>query len=98
MADPENLVPEIEALGAKMVEAEDSISQSQKLQRDKHHEVLRIAVLAYPRASNHTDFDVLRMHPQADCEFVRDASQFNGCDLMILPGSKHGCLLLGNWL
>ena len=46
-------------------------------------------MLAYPRASNHTDFDVLRMHPQADCEFVRDASQFSGCDLLILPGSKH---------
>jgi adenosylcobyric acid synthase len=71
------------------IEAEDSISQSQKLQRGKHDEVLRVSVLAYPRASNHTDFDVLRMHPQADCEFVRDAGQFRGCDLMILPGSKH---------
>ena len=43
----------------------------------------------YPRASNHTDFDVLRMHPQVDCEFLRDASQFDAADLIVLPGSKH---------
>jgi adenosylcobyric acid synthase len=71
------------------IEAEDSISQSQKLQRSKRDEVLKISVVAYPRASNHTDFDVMRMHPQADCEFVRDASQYRGSDLMVLPGSKH---------
>jgi adenosylcobyric acid synthase len=71
------------------IEAEDSISQSQKLQRDKHDEVLKVSVLAYPRASNHTDFDVLRMHPQADCEFVRDVERYQGSDLIVLPGSKH---------
>jgi adenosylcobyric acid synthase len=71
------------------IEAEDSISQSQKLQRDKQGEVLKVSVLAYPRASNHTDFDVLRMHPQTDCEFVRDANRYNGSDLIVLPGSKH---------
>ena len=71
------------------IEAEDSISQNQKLQRDKQEEVLKVSVLAYPRASNHTDFDVLRMHPQADCEFVRDPDRYGGADLMVLPGSKH---------
>jgi adenosylcobyric acid synthase len=71
------------------IEAEDSISQSQKLQRDKNDDLLKISVLAYPRASNHTDFDVLRMHPQANCEFVRDVEQYQGSDLIVLPGSKH---------
>ena len=71
------------------IEAEDSISQNQTLQRDKRGDILRVSVLAYPRASNHTDFDVMRMHPQADCEFVRDPEQFGGADLIVLPGSKH---------
>jgi adenosylcobyric acid synthase len=71
------------------IEAEDSISQNQKLQGDKAADSLKVGVLAYPRASNHTDFDVLRMHPQTDCEFLRDASRFRGADLLILPGSKH---------
>ena len=42
----------------------------------------------YPRASNHTDFDVLRLHPDVDCQFMRDARDFQGADLVILPGSK----------
>ena len=71
------------------IEAEDSITQSQTLQRRLHDQVLKVVVPMYPRASNHTDFDVLRMHPQIDCEFLRDASQFDAADLVILPGSKH---------
>ena len=43
----------------------------------------------YPRASNHTDFDVLRLHPQIDCQFVRELGDYQGADLIILPGSKH---------
>jgi len=42
----------------------------------------------YPRASNQTDFDVLRAHPQVDCQFVTEAADFKGADLIILPGSK----------
>ena len=70
------------------IEAEDSISQSQTLQRDKKGQALKVVVPMYPRASNHTDFDVMRMHPQVDCEFLRDASQFDAADLIVLPGSK----------
>jgi len=71
------------------IEAEDSISQSQKLQRQSQHRPLKVVVPAYPRASNHTDFDVMRMHPQVDCQFVRDIALFEGADLIVLPGSKH---------
>ena len=71
------------------IEAEDSITQSQTLQRDLNELVLKVVVPMYPRASNHTDFDVLRMHPQVDCEFLRDASRFDTADLIVLPGSKH---------
>ncbi len=69
------------------IEAEDAINQQQK-QRDDY-QLLKVAVPVYPRASNHTDFDVLRLHPQVDCEFIRDASQFKGADLIVLPGSKN---------
>ncbi len=71
------------------IEAEDSITQSQTLQGDLQDAVLKVVVPMYPRASNHTDFDVLRMHPQVNCEFLRDAAQFDGADLIVLPGSKH---------
>jgi adenosylcobyric acid synthase len=48
-----------------------------------------VVVPIYPRASNHTDFDALRMHPQVDCQLVRDVQSFKGADLIILPGSKN---------
>lgn len=69
------------------IEAEDAINQQQK-QNDTYQQ-LKVVVPIYPRASNHTDFDVLRMHPQVDCEFMRDLNDFNGADLIVLPGSKN---------
>jgi len=71
------------------IEAEDSISQNQLEQNaDQTNSTMKVVVPMYPRASNHTDFDVLRMHPQIDCEFIKDSSKFSGADLIILPGSK----------
>jgi len=67
------------------IEAEDAVNQ----QQDTSLTAFKVAVPLYPRASNHTDFDVLRLHPQIDCEFVRDATLFNGADLIVLPGSKN---------
>ena len=69
------------------IEAEDAINQQQK--HPIGYQQLKVVVPIYPRASNHTDFDVLRMHPQVDCEFMRDLNSFNGADLIVLPGSKN---------
>lgn len=69
------------------IEAEDAINQQQK--QGGCYQQLKVVVPIYPRASNHTDFDVLRMHPQVDCEFMRDLHDFNGADLIVLPGSKN---------
>ena len=71
------------------LEAEDSISQNQTAQSGTAASVVRVAVPMYPRASNHTDFDVLRMHPDVDCRFFRDPVKYPGADLIVLPGSKH---------
>jgi len=68
------------------IEAEDAVNQQQKSDGSQQ---LKVVVPMYPRASNHTDFDVLRMHPQVDCEFLRDPQQFSGADLIVLPGSKN---------
>jgi adenosylcobyric acid synthase len=67
------------------VEAEDAISI--KIQASSEH-ALKVVVPVLPRISNHTDFDALALHPQVDLEFIKDAKLFNGCDLIILPGTK----------
>lgn len=49
----------------------------------------RVAVLALPRISNHTDFDPLRLHPQIDFQWVGPNQSIPSCDLIIIPGSKN---------
>lgn len=49
----------------------------------------RIVVPSYPRMSNHTDFDPLRVHPDVDLRFVREGEAMPGADLIVLPGSKN---------
>ncbi|MCX8085454.1 MAG: cobyric acid synthase [Rhodocyclaceae bacterium] len=49
---------------------------------------LKVAALAYPRLSNATDLDPLRLHPEVDFRWVGPGQQLPSCDLLVLPGSK----------
>jgi adenosylcobyric acid synthase len=69
------------------LEAEDAIAQQQILSTEKS--ILRVAVPVYPRISNHTDFDALRLHPQVDLQMIGPNQPIPVCDLIILPGSKN---------
>jgi len=51
--------------------------------------ILRIAVIAYPRMSNHDDIDPLASEANINVRFVRSASDIQPADMVILPGSKH---------
>jgi adenosylcobyric acid synthase len=66
---------------------EDAIQASQTM--DQNDIRLRIAVPVFSRISNHTDFDMLRAHPQVELTFVRQGQRLPPSDLIILPGSKH---------
>lgn len=67
------------------LDAEDALTSSAR----KTDAQLRVAVLALPRISNHTDFDALRLHPQVDFSWVGPNRKIPGCDLVIIPGSKN---------
>lgn len=67
--------------------AEDAIDVQQK--RDDADIRLRVRVPVLSRISNHTDFDMLREHPQVDLEFVGPGQPLKNADLIILPGSKN---------
>ncbi len=45
----------------------------------------------YPRISNHTDFDPLRLHPDIEFCYIGPTHQdeLPGLDLLLLPGSKN---------
>jgi len=70
------------------LEAEDAIEQRQIIDATQTS-ILRIAVPVYPRISNHTDFDALRLHPQVDLQLIAPNQTLPACDLIILPGSKN---------
>jgi adenosylcobyric acid synthase len=67
------------------LEAEDALPRERQ---DKQNATLRVVVPVWPRISNHTDFDALRMHPQVDLRMVGPGEAWPACDLVILPGSK----------
>lgn len=52
-------------------------------------EVLRVAIVAYPRISNLDEFQPLRNLPQVRVTWARQAADLDGADWVILPGSKH---------
>jgi adenosylcobyric acid synthase len=66
---------------------EDAIQANQKINQDDLR--LRIVVPVFSRISNHTDFDMLRIHPQIELTFVRQGQPLPPADLIILPGSKN---------
>ncbi|MDA0128685.1 cobyric acid synthase [Vibrio sp. MarTm2] len=67
------------------LEAEDAINPEQV---KGEHAKLNVAIPVLPRISNHTDFDVLRSHPDVNVNFVGPGHSLSNCDLIILPGSK----------
>jgi len=69
------------------LEAEDAINTQQSLTDPSQHK-LKIIVPVLSRISNHTDFDVLRLHPQVDLQFVGLSDVIPAADVIIIPGSK----------
>lgn len=71
------------------IEAEDAVDY-RNLAADQHSagKKLTVVVPRIPRISNHTDFDVLRIHPDVDLIFVDTGQQKPAADLIVLPGSK----------
>ncbi|MBU2979622.1 cobyric acid synthase [Alteromonas sp. C1M14] len=67
--------------------AEDAICATQNLTAQEN--MINVAVPVFSRISNHTDFDMLRTHPQINLQFIAQNAPLPACDLIILPGSKN---------
>lgn len=50
---------------------------------------VRVAVVKLPRISNFTDFDPLKLSPGFTLDFIEDAGEVAGADMVILPGTKN---------
>ncbi|GLT18631.1 cobyric acid synthase [Vibrio zhanjiangensis] len=67
------------------LEAEDSVNNQQLISQSAR---IRVIVPILTRMSNHTDFDVLRAHPDIDFQYVGKGERIEHADLVILPGTK----------
>ena len=72
------------------LDGEDALNLEQHLDKQiDPQQKLTVVVPVYPRISNHTDFDALRVHPQVDLKLIGPDQTPPPCDLVILPGSKN---------
>lgn len=69
------------------LEAEDAIDREADVV-DRGAPTLKVVVPVLSRISNHTDFEVLRLQPEIDFEYVGPGQPLPPADLVILPGSK----------
>jgi adenosylcobyric acid synthase len=67
------------------LDAEDALADARA---EKGEARLRVVAPVYPRISNHTDLDALRLHPQVDFSWVGPGQAIPPADLIVLPGSK----------
>ena len=67
------------------LDAEDALGHARV---DKQAAKLAAVAPAYPRISNHTDLDPLRLHPEVDFRWVGPGQAIPPADLVVMPGSK----------
>ena len=71
------------------LDAEDALGEATVAKPLRDGEArLRVVAPVYPRISNHTDLDALRLHPQVDFSWVGPGQAIPPADLIVLPGSK----------
>ncbi|MDY0012941.1 MAG: cobyric acid synthase [Rhodocyclaceae bacterium] len=67
------------------LDAEDALGDARA---EKGEARLKVVAPVYPRISNHTDLDPLRLHPEVDFRWVGPGQPIPPADLVVLPGSK----------
>jgi adenosylcobyric acid synthase len=67
------------------VDAEDALPDANQ----RKPGAFRVVVPVYPRISNHTDLDALRLHPGVEVVFAGPGAPLPSGDLVVLPGSKN---------
>lgn len=67
------------------LDAEDALASAEL---DKSESAIKVIAPAFPRISNHTDLDPMRLHPQVDFQWIGPGQSMPAADLIVLPGSK----------
>lgn len=65
--------------------------------QDTRRARIKVGVIRLPHISNFTDFEPLVNDPEIDLAFLQNPAALEGCDLIVIPGSKRTIHDL-NWL
>lgn len=82
-------IPVVGVVPYMQVDIEEEDSLTERFSSDKEKGPVHIAVVRLPRISNFTDFAVLESMDQVTLTYASKASQLEGQDLIILPGTKN---------
>jgi adenosylcobyric acid synthase len=83
------IIPMIRNLG---VPDEDSVSfkeQRAGTDQQSREDSVTIALIDVPHISNFTDFDPFENEPDVCVKTIRSAGEIDGCDAIVIPGSKN---------
>ncbi len=70
------------------LDPEDSITLEERPAARPPARELVVAVVRLPRISNFTDFDALALEPDAEVRYAARPGDLDGCDAILLPGTK----------
>ena len=73
------------------IQQEDSVCLDKRndFKKSERRKLINIAVIGLPYMSNFTDFDALKNESFLDLRYVREKSELNSADVIIIPGTKN---------
>lgn len=71
------------------IDMEDEDSVTERFSRGAGQGQIRVAIVRLPHISNFTDFNLLSLEPDVSVSYVERASDLQGADILILPGTKN---------
>ena len=79
------------------IDIEDEDSVTERFDRQTGNGPVQVAIVHLPHISNFTDFNILSTERSVSVRYVRRASELEGADIILLPGTKNTIEDL-NWL
>ena len=90
-------IPVIGVIPMLDIDIEDEDSVTERFDRQTGSGPVQVAVVQLPHISNFTDFSILSTERSVSLRYVRRASELEGADIILLPGTKNTIEDL-NWL
>ena len=79
------------------IDIEDEDSVTERFDRQTGSGPIQVAIVHLPHISNFTDFNILSTERSVSVKYVKRASELEGADIVLLPGTKNTIEDL-NWL